>query len=60
MGTYRQQLGRAFAAEFLAPVSSVLDMTARGDRIEDIAANFGVSEMVIDHQIGNRDNNLAA
>lgn len=59
MGTYRQQLGRAFAAEFLAPVSSVLDMTKRGDRIEDIAANFGVSEYVVSHQIENRDNNLA-
>lgn len=59
-GTYRQQLGRAFAAEFLAPVRPVLDMYSRGDQIEDIANNFGVSEMVIHHQIENRENALAA
>lgn len=60
VGTYRQQLGRAFAAEFLAPVKSVLDLDSRGEPIDEIAARFGVSDMVIHHQIENRENNLAA
>jgi hypothetical protein len=60
VGTYRQQLGRAFAAEFLAPVKPVLELDAKGEPIEEIAARFGVSDMVISHQIENRDNNLAA
>lgn len=60
LGTYRQQLGRAFAAEFLAPVRAILDMQKRGEQLEDIAASFGVSEMVINHQMENRENALAA
>ncbi len=60
VGTYRQQLGRAFAAEFLAPAQAVLDMDARGEPIDEIAANFGVSDMVISHQIENRENSGAA
>ncbi len=59
-GTYRQALGRAFAAEFLAPVRPVLEMRSRGEPIEDIADTFGVADMVISHQIENRENNLAA
>jgi hypothetical protein len=59
-GTYRQMLGRAFAAEFLAPARAVLDMDARGEPIDEIAANFGVSDMVISHQIENRENSLGA
>ncbi len=59
-GTYRQALGRAFAAEFLAPLRSVLDMYENGEPIEEIAASFGVSEMVISHQIENKHNNLSA
>jgi hypothetical protein len=60
VGTYRQQLGRAFAAEFLAPVQAVIDMDQRGDPIDEIAENFGVSEIVISHQLENRENALAA
>jgi hypothetical protein len=60
VGTYRQQLGRAFAAEFLAPVHPVLEMEKRGEPIDEIAANFGVSEMVIERQIENASNSLAA
>jgi hypothetical protein len=59
LGTYRQQLGRAFAAEFLAPVGAITDMRADGNAIEDIATHFGVSDMVITHQIENRENALA-
>jgi hypothetical protein len=54
--TYRQQLGRAFAAEFLAPVAAIMDMDDDGVSMEDIATHFGVSEMVISHQIENREN----
>jgi hypothetical protein len=59
-GTYRQMLGRAFAAEFLAPVKEVLEMRERGEAVEDIAAHFGVGEMVISHQIENAPNSLEA
>ncbi|HXQ53977.1 MAG TPA: hypothetical protein VN802_22985 [Stellaceae bacterium] len=55
IGTYRQQLGRAFAAEFLAPIDAIKDMRSRGEAIEDIADHFGVSDRVIGHQIENRD-----
>lgn len=58
-GTYRQRLGRAFAAEFLAPKAEVMGMHSEGKQIEDIATNFGVSDMVIDHQIENSENALA-
>jgi uncharacterized protein (DUF433 family) len=54
IGTYRQQLGRAFAAEFLAPVQAVLEMHGEGKEIEEIASHFGVSDMVIHHQIQNQ------
>jgi hypothetical protein len=60
LGTYRQQLGRAFAAEFLAPVKVVMDMYSAGEEIDDIASNFGVSDWVISHQIENYDNNVRA
>jgi hypothetical protein len=60
LGTYRQQLSRAFAAEFLAPAYAVLEMDKRGEPIDEIAEQFGVSEMVIYHQIENAANSLAA
>ena len=60
IGTYRQALARAFAAEFLAPLTPILEMHSKGDPIEEIAETFGVSEMVIHHQIENKQNNLSA
>ena len=51
----RQAAGRAFAAEFLAPVERVLDMFHDGREIDEISAWFNVTSHVIDHQIENRD-----
>lgn len=51
---YRQAAGRAFAAEFLAPVEEVSAMEIDGYDTETIAEHFGVSQMVIDHQVENR------
>ncbi|WP_372423418.1 hypothetical protein [Salinarimonas chemoclinalis] len=50
---YRQAAGRAFAAEFLAPIEEIRSMEADGyDRLA-IADEFGVSPEVIDRQIEN-------
>ncbi|MCY3732744.1 MAG: ImmA/IrrE family metallo-endopeptidase [Chloroflexi bacterium] len=51
----RQAAGRAFAAEFLAPVESVLDMVESGLDDDEIAGSFHVSPQVIARQIENRD-----
>lgn len=52
-----QQASRAFAAEFLAPSSSlkaaITDEYVGWDEISDLAEHFGVSELVIEHQIVN-------
>ena len=53
--TQRQAAGRAFAAEFLAPVESVLDMVESGLDDDEIAGSFHVSPQVIARQIENRD-----
>ncbi len=50
----RQAAGRAFAAEFLAPVQSVLDMANSGCDDYEIAGSFRVSPLVIEHQIENQ------
>jgi hypothetical protein len=55
--TQRQQLGRAFAAELLAP-ARLLRQRLSGelvtpDEIDDLANEFNVSTHVIEHQIGN-------
>ena len=47
----RQATGRAFAAEFLAPVKSVVGMREDGRGVEDIAAEFGVPSYVIVNHI---------
>ncbi len=52
----RQAASRAFAAEFLAPVSEVLAMREDNWDIEAIATEFGVSPQAIERQIENRDN----
>ena len=51
----RQAVGRAFAAEFLAPVKSVLQMVRGGCDIDEISGSFNVSPQVIDWQIENQD-----
>ena len=55
--TDRQQMNRAFAAEFLAPhemLSSDLSGAMIGeDEIDDLAAGYGVSAFVVRHQIEN-------
>ncbi len=50
----RQAAGRAFAAEFLAPVESVLEMVESGLDDDEIAGSFNVSPQVIARQIENR------
>lgn len=50
---YRQAAGRAFAAEFLAPIDEIKSMQADGrDRIS-IEEDFAVSGNVIEHQLEN-------
>ena len=52
---YRQAAGRAFAAEFLAPISEVRSMREEGRDTVSIADEFGVSTTVIERQWENRD-----
>jgi hypothetical protein len=52
---YRQRCGRAFAAEFLAPINEVRSMWEEGRDCLTIAGEFGVSEMVITHQLENEE-----
>jgi len=58
----RQAVGRAFAAEFVAPENVVLQMRHDGCEIEEIAGSLCVNPMVVDHQMENssRRANLAA
>ena len=53
----RQQRNRAFAAEFLAPSGGLRDIVPNTvvdvDDIEEMAAEFGVSSLVIFHQVQN-------
>lgn len=52
---YRQSAGRAFAAEFLAPIEEIKSMQKDGrDRIS-IEEDFSVSAYVIEHQLENAD-----
>ncbi len=50
---HRQSTGRAFAAEFLAPISEILNMKADGRDIVSIANDFGVSTTLIERQLEN-------
>ncbi len=50
---YRQAAGRAFAAEFLAPVDEVMSMQADGHDSLTIAEEFSVSTTMIERQIEN-------
>jgi len=55
--TERQKRNRAFAAEFLAPSSmlsqSVADRTVDEEDLDNLAETFGVSSLVIQHQLQN-------
>jgi hypothetical protein len=52
--TNRQALGRAFAAEFLAPAAAVMYMVEEeGRQFDDVAMHFGVNIAVAQHQYGN-------
>ena len=52
---YRQAAGRAFAAEFLAPIHEILSMRDDGRDVVSIAEEFSVSTTVIDHQMENTE-----
>lgn len=49
----RQAVGRAFAAEFIAPAEAVLGMWDDGRDVDEIAGRFGVNPQVIAHGIDN-------
>ena len=53
----RQRRNRAFAAEFLAPSAALREALSGpvvdGDDVDELAATFGVSPRVIEHQIVN-------
>ena len=53
----RQQRNRAFAAEFLAPSLGLKERVSRpvldGEDIDELAAEFGVSSRVVEHQVEN-------
>jgi hypothetical protein len=53
-GAERQAMGRAFAAEFLAPVERVVDMVHEGLDSFDIAGQLRVSPYVVERQVENR------
>jgi hypothetical protein len=55
----RQKIERAFAAEFLAPAEGIREIIADPsvvslDELEKVADRFGVSPMVIKHQVENQ------
>ncbi len=58
--TNRQQIERAFAAELLAPAEGIAQLlesppeAASQEELEQIAQRYGVSSMVIEHQLRNR------
>lgn len=54
-GAERQAAGRAFAAEFLAPVEAVWGMVQEGYDIGEIAGRFVVDPRVVQLQIENRN-----
>ena len=56
----QQAVGRAFAAEFLAPVADVVGMTEEGLDNEEIASEFNVSPRVVEHQFDNKERIAAA
>ena len=55
-----QAVGRAFAAEFLAPIAKVGDMIADGIEEDEVAHEFKVSRDVVFHQLSNQERIVAA
>lgn len=51
----RQAAGRAFAAEFLAPIREILSMADDGHDVISIAEDFGVSTHVVELQVANAE-----
>lgn len=49
----RQSAGRAFAAEFLAPIQEILSMESDGKDIHSIAYDLNVDEAVVQRQLEN-------
>ena len=56
----RQAVGRAFAAELLAPVETVLDMDESGLDTDEIADILDVGTAVVERQLENQDRILDA
>jgi hypothetical protein len=52
----RQAVGRAFAAEFMAPAEGVVRMIEEGDTLDTVSERYGVIRSVVRHQY---ENNLA-
>jgi hypothetical protein len=56
----RQRVARSFAAELLAPADGIRELLGEGSEmsseedIEQVAAAFGVSSLVVSHQIANQ------
>ena len=57
---YRQAAARAFAAEFLAPIDEIRSMQEDEHDEYSMANEFGVSPMVIQHQIENSERIIQA
>jgi hypothetical protein len=57
--TYSQALNRAFAAELLAPAASLRDELSgtlvSAEEIDELAGHYGVSQLVIQHQVENHN-----
>lgn len=51
--SYRQAVGRAFAAEMLAPAEIIAEMQDEGMAVEEISAKRNVSELTILHHLEN-------
>ena len=51
--SYRQAVGRAFAAEMLVPTEIIAEMQDQGIGIDEIAAERNVSEMTVMHHLEN-------
>ena len=56
----QQAVGRAFAAQFLAPIAKVGDMIADGIEEDEVAHEFKVSRDVVVHQLSNQERIVAA
>ncbi|MGP9822527.1 HVO_A0114 family putative DNA-binding protein [Salinarimonas sp. NSM] len=57
--TDRQAVGRAFAAEFMAPAEGVVQMVEDGMPMERVARHYGTTLAVVSHQYGNNADRLA-